>query len=186
MKIVISLDDMQWADEKTISLISHINKQKINNLRFLLTYSLDINSSINPVYPTTSADKKTTTLNIKGLNYDDCKKYIAYVSDDKCSKSLINAIYFKTSGNPLFIKQMLLSIDFRQDNIKLELFKLLSESTKNDTGEVSFYIEQNLKSLKTEHITLLQYMSCYGKPVTEELLSKICKINIEKIKNTSL
>ncbi len=112
--MIILLDNLQWADESSLSLL-HYMSRSINDSHIMLccAYTL-VRIEMKKVSETVQSmekDKLFTSVDIKGLDKNDvCRMVKSITGREDVPSNLIDFIYEKTNGNPLFVEEILRAI----------------------------------------------------------------------------
>ena len=112
--IVIFIDDMQWADSASLSLLNVLMSNKeLNHLMCICAYR---DNEVSPAHPfiTTVENLRKKDAKVSEINIDNLKKADVHqlISDAthlplKQTASLANLVYEKTHGNAFFVTQFL-------------------------------------------------------------------------------
>ncbi|OEK00613.1 hypothetical protein BFP97_03430 [Roseivirga sp. 4D4] len=191
-KVVIFIDDLQWADEASINLLFHISRHlETFPVFFLGTYrtsyeEVEKNGERHALAPVLN-ELKTIHGDISlDLNFENEEEKLQFLSsiidrepnklDDSFRKEFIKI----SNGNPLFVT---------------ELFKAMQESGKlyqNEAGEwevsdnlvwdempvkVEAVVEERVERLETSMRSLLSQASAQGREFLLQVISQIEEIN---------
>lgn len=113
--LVLSLDDLQWADEPTLALLHHVVRTNRTNPILILATVRD--TVLTATTPLTQAmvllgrEADLQRIHLSGLSAEEIVGLLL-VSDDDTSvgtrdHSLAQALHRDTSGNPLFVQEVL-------------------------------------------------------------------------------
>ena len=126
--IVLFIDDMQWADSSSISIINQLlqssrsrqdGKGKFFFLGSFRTEDTESEMELinHPFWSTIASAEsdgfKTTSLKLVYLTKDVVNQFVADLLhlSPRLVANLSDIVYHKTKGNPLFISRMLLSMN---------------------------------------------------------------------------
>ncbi|MEM9815071.1 MAG: serine/threonine-protein kinase PknK [Cyanobacteria bacterium P01_D01_bin.6] len=184
--LVIFVDDLQWADSTSLSLIKLLLiEAEIGHLLVLGAYRDNEVSAGHPLVLTLKeVDEHTsvTTLNLNPLQRSDISQLTADTL--RCSievaAPLAQLIYQKTQGNPFFTTQYLQGlhadgcIQFDQDagNWTCELTQIRQQSLTDDV--VSFMVGR-LQKLPAATQDVLKLAACIGNQFSLSTLAVVCK-----------
>ncbi len=193
--LVIFLDDLQWADSASLSLIKQIillGKERA--LLIICTYS-EIDN-LHPLWQHLDELKiALANLRVIKLSPLSFKEITQLLADTLCRKpnelvELAKFILEKTTGNPLFINELLKKLE--QDSL---IFFVQKEGRKGwywnekaiKTQEYSNNVLQILTSklqvLPNESQELLKLASCIGNSFNLYILTKLSKQDPDKIES---
>jgi predicted ATPase/DNA-binding CsgD family transcriptional regulator/GAF domain-containing protein len=192
--LVIWLENLQWADKATIQMLQVLLQDSSNKYLFIIgTYrDNEIDSEVlEELYLNNFSNKHNLIqyMNIKDLTYGVVADYVADVLHLKHDeiKGLVEALYQKTAGNPLYIKQMLQTfydeqlIFFNCDNKRWE-WDLPSIKAREDLQDVMDLIVGRLNALPEKTRQLLSLSSCIGSSFDLNMLSLLCDNEEEQTK----
>lgn len=121
--VVLSLDNLQWGDSATLSLLNIIIEKKIKNLQIILSYR---ENEIDTNHPLTFFLAKLrdnnisqTNIKLKELSRKSVSSWIFDILPENSDNvdSLVSQIIAKTEGNPFYIRTFL-SLLFEKKYIK--------------------------------------------------------------------
>ncbi|CZT04230.1 related to histidine kinase tcsA protein [Rhynchosporium graminicola] len=193
--ICFCLDDLQFADEESIDLISQIVASRMK-MAIIVTYRPDevlperIKGILQP--PNTEGIKYVkgggvgvTRIVLKPLSEDDIKKYVAATlsRSEEYIVPLAAVIQSKTAGNPFYMREMLDSChrkhciyyDYKESGWCYNLDKIFRQfETKSyhDTLDSAF-ITSRLNELPTSSRSILAWASLIGHSFSFELVQRL-------------
>ena len=116
--IVLFIDDMQWSDSYSISIINHLLKSRRDGkLFFLGSYRDDELGIDHPLWSITTSAKSygfaMTSINVVYLTKKAVNLFLSDLLQllPRLVASLSDIVFHKTQGDPLFITRMLLSLN---------------------------------------------------------------------------
>ena len=164
--LVLFLDDLQWADDASLSLIEMILKDKDVSHLMIGSYRNNEVDSTHPLMKTLGSIKKEAFISVnelflQPLNVNDIKQLISetlFCKNNHRSKSLAELILAKTGGNPFFINEFLKALYLKEliyfnkdfDNETRTVGWQWDHKKINDQG-----MTDNVVELMTEKIQLL-------------------------------
>ncbi|HZX47209.1 MAG TPA: AAA family ATPase, partial [Clostridia bacterium] len=182
--LVLFLDDLQWADRGTLSIIEALfTRFKIKNLLLIGAYRNEEVSEGHPLKNVMESIKDSgtniTTLRLKPLALEDLIRMTAdnLECDSKEAVPLARFIFEKTQGNPLFSKEVIQSM--LKENLIIfgpgggwnwDLEKLKEANLSDD---IIVFLEQRIKLLPSSTLSLLKYAACIGNPFSIDMLAKV-------------
>src|SRR5262245_25342504 len=112
--VVLVLDDLHWADAGTIAMLRHVARFAARHRVLLLGAYRDVELDQNPdlVEALGALPRETTYdhLALAGLGHDEVGELLAAIADQDVPVALVTAIATETSGNPFFIREVLLHL----------------------------------------------------------------------------
>ncbi len=112
--VALILDDLHWADAASVAVLRHVARFAARSRLLLLGAYRDV--EVTPQQPLADAlgalPRETTYVHLalKGLENTEVEELLETVSDQQVPEALVNAITAETSGNPFFIREVLLHL----------------------------------------------------------------------------
>lgn len=183
--LVIFLDDLQWVDMPTLTLLQQVNKGSKNGLYIIGAYR---DNEVDETHPLTAALQKIAQKNVLTKIHISPLK-IQHVQQLLCNtlqcdfdhvSTLAEICFKKTQGNPFFLNQLLLSM-YQDDSINYNhnngiwqwsIEAILKHSMTDNV--VDLMIEK-FKQLNRETQLLASIASHLGHNFSLRQLSSACK-----------
>jgi class 3 adenylate cyclase/tetratricopeptide (TPR) repeat protein len=112
--VVLVLDDLHWADAASVAVVRHVARFAPRHRLLLLGAYRDVEVTLQqPLTDTLGALPRETTyehLALPGLDGTEVGQLLEAVADQEVPASLVTAITAETSGNPFFIREVLLHL----------------------------------------------------------------------------
>ncbi|HAI77331.1 MAG TPA: serine/threonine protein kinase, partial [Microscillaceae bacterium] len=172
--LVIFIDDWQWADSASLSLLETLLDNK--NQDYLLIITAYRGNEVTPTHPFMMTVEELAkqklaiqTIQLGNLKTDDLQKLItdSLLVNKADTAELTQLIYAKTQGNAYFVNQILQTLYEKS----LLRFDLASRQWKWDIGQIqAMNITDNVVDLMTEKVkqlpeytqNTLKYAACIG------------------------
>jgi tetratricopeptide (TPR) repeat protein len=112
--VVLMLDDLHWADKGTIALLRHVARFAARNRILLLGGYRDV--EVERTHPLAEAlgalprETRYEHLALSGLDTGEVAQLLETIADQEVPVALVTAIRAETSGNPFFIREVLLHL----------------------------------------------------------------------------
>jgi class 3 adenylate cyclase/tetratricopeptide (TPR) repeat protein len=112
--VVLVLDDLQWADAASVALLRHVARFAARNRLLVLGAYREV--EVTPGQPLADAlgtlPRETTYAHVafSGLDSAEVEELLTAVADQQVQAALVAALTAETSGNPFFIREMLLHL----------------------------------------------------------------------------
>jgi class 3 adenylate cyclase/tetratricopeptide (TPR) repeat protein len=112
--LVLILDDLHWADRGTVAMLAHVAHFVPSNPILLIGAYRD--GEVGRRHPLTNALSAIRRLSefeniaMKGLEGGEVAELLGMIGDQDVPAALVKAISAETSGNPLFIREVLLHL----------------------------------------------------------------------------
>jgi eukaryotic-like serine/threonine-protein kinase len=108
--LVLSLDDLHWADEPSLKLLEHVARE-VRHARLLIigTYRDVEVGRHHPLAGTLAQLTREHAVHrilLRGLERQDVNRYIELTAGKSGSDSLISSVYRQTDGNPFFVEEI--------------------------------------------------------------------------------
>jgi len=172
--VTVFLDDLQWADMASLSLIKTIIGNPDSTWLYLLgAYRDNEVSSSHPLSivleEMIESGASVQTLTLKPLNKENvrCLMVDTLKSQTDRVSPLANIVFSKTKGNPYFLNEFLKNLfeegllNFNRQEGKW-IWNLDEISEKEITGNVVDLLVDNIRKLSEETQSLLKIASCIG------------------------
>lgn len=188
--LVLFLDDLQWADSASLSLIENLtNNLEIKHLLFVGAYRDD---EISPNHPLQRSFQKieerslrigkriTFYINLHNLPPDLIKAMIndAFIGEIEEIDLLTDIIYKKTGGNPFFTYQLLLRL-YEGETVSYDSYykKWCWDAQKLNTVNLSDNVValmlQKIQTLPKRTRDTLKIAACLGRQFSLESIEKV-------------
>ncbi len=108
--LVLSLDDLHWADEPSLKLLEHVARE-VRHARLLIigTYRDVEVGRHHPLAGTLAQLTREHAVHrilLRGLERQDVNRYIELTAGKPGAESLISSVYRQTDGNPFFVEEI--------------------------------------------------------------------------------
>ncbi|MEM7363957.1 MAG: AAA family ATPase, partial [Pseudomonadota bacterium] len=190
--LVLTLEDMQWADFATLELIELLlNADPVPGLMIACTYRTN-EASERPETKTWLShfmirNPGVTVVSLRNLALDSVRDLLndsIAQSDDEISE-LATLVFEKTAGNPLAIREFvyellrhqLLRFSDRHHEWQWDIDKIQSLPSPSDVSE---FLTTRLDALDKETVRLLLIAACCGHSFSAEVLAEFVGLSIER------
>jgi len=183
--LVIFLDDLQWSDATTCTLLGRmLTDASMRNLLFLgSSRDNDVDDSHCLAKLTSSLEELGVTMTKVRLDAVDLSRIGQFLASllhgtGETVRDLARECLAKTSGNPFFLKQFLFSLHSAHHLF----FDPVRQSWQWDiqairrmpvTDNVVVLIKQQLHDLPPDSLALLQHAACFAGPFSDEDLALV-------------
>jgi predicted ATPase len=187
--LVLFIDDVQWADPVSVSLISQVLKttQSMvngNRLFFLGCCRNDVMLSGHHFWDMvdnlSSLGFTNTGVELDCMGNEAIKQMLSNLLHltPRLVHSLAEIVYHKTKGNPLFVTRLLLSLN-REGLLRINLARQRWEwdaesiQSRGLPDDVAAFFIQRITSLPTEARVTLCTLACFGASIECEVIDLI-------------
>lgn len=160
IKLIITFEDIQWADPLTIKLLIHLILHVNNNVFFILTESNENEERTNKLFSTLNDLEKLTTIELKPFDKREVGMIVRKNLGTEVSEKDIEDIYTKSKGNSFFLKEY------------IELFKN-GEKDRIVSSRMYNILEEKFSALSEKELDMLKVISTFYGDVTLDILLKI-------------
>ncbi len=101
--VVLSIDDLHWADPDLVSLLEHL-ATSLSRRPFALLTAMRPGSDIE--WPPRAERTTVVSLTLQPLSRHDTAELTRSLLDDTSDERLIDALYDRSGGNPLFLLEL--------------------------------------------------------------------------------
>jgi DNA-binding CsgD family transcriptional regulator/tetratricopeptide (TPR) repeat protein len=112
--VVLVLDDLQWADQDSLSMLHHVARAAAQaRLMIVGAYrdgDLDRRHPLSGVLAMLRRDAGYLRISLKGLSESDVSVYLDGAAEQPLPEDLARAIHAETDGNPFFVREIVLHL----------------------------------------------------------------------------
>jgi predicted ATPase/class 3 adenylate cyclase/tRNA A-37 threonylcarbamoyl transferase component Bud32 len=179
--LTIFLDDLQWCDDTSLSLLKELVLKEIPYLFIIGAYRKNELTNGHPFGLAVEEIKKKKTIyeaTLNPLNQEHVNKLIAdaMLSDLNETNVLSTLIYKRTGGNPFYINELLKNIyrdglvnfDYANSKWTWDIEKI---AKLNVSENVVHFMTDRLKELPVECLEAIKLAACVGNIFTLKTLS---------------
>ncbi len=171
--LVLFIDDLQWADAPTLSLLENwLTTASIKNLLIIAAYrdnEIDANHIVNTFLKDVQKKIEAQMIAVEPLKIENIEELIqdAFGDSSEQGKEFARILHQKTHANPFFVEKMLLHLDeskaFSFDQKKGAWnYDLTAIKAVDISDNVLEFMVSSLKQLDLEARTLIQVAACVG------------------------
>ncbi len=170
--LVMFLDDLQWSDSSTLSLLETIIDIKLTNLLIILSYR---DNEISPAHPARqflddidSKDIEFMNLHLSSLSSEAVSELVSDIlpERDKEAEELSSLVMNRTEGNPFYITSFLHMVIenryIRRDKDGVFSLDMNSVTSIPVEADVVEYLIKKIESLKPRDMEFLTHVSILG------------------------
>jgi class 3 adenylate cyclase len=112
--VVVIIDDLHWADKDSIAMLRHVARSAPCHRLLLVGAYRDV--EVDRAHPLSEAlgalprETRYQHLPLKGLERAEVAELLETVADQEVPEALVSTISTETSGNPFFIREVLLHL----------------------------------------------------------------------------
>lgn len=177
--VCVLLDDLQWADSGTIAFIHYLSRN-IEKTKVMLVATLseveDVNEFIENTVKSMNVEKILKILKLKPLSAQDTMTLAKGTLGMEVSEKILRRIHEKTSGNPLFILEIVQILKER-----VEKSELLEKVTIPTTLSAAYM--KKIKALDKEMRETMCFISVLGRDFAYEDACAVLDTDEETILN---
>jgi len=112
--LLLVLDDLHWADKGTIALLRHVARFAARQRLLLLGSYRDVEvettSALADALRALPRETASEHLKLAGLDVHEVEQLLETIADRGVSDAFVSALQKETSGNPFFIREVLLQL----------------------------------------------------------------------------
>jgi class 3 adenylate cyclase len=112
--VVLIVDDLHWADKGSIAMLRHVARFASRSRLLILAAYRDVEVDRSPALAEALGALPRETryehLQLQGLERAEVEQLLETIADQKVPDALVAAISAETSGNPFFIREVLLHL----------------------------------------------------------------------------
>jgi class 3 adenylate cyclase len=185
--LVLVLEDLQWADKGSCSLLQHLAR-RLAGARLLLAISCR-EAELEPGHPLRDGlmylrrQSGFWELPLKGLRESEVKELITVLAEQEVPQPLVLALHQETEGNPFFIQETLKHL-METQVLYQEEGRWTSKTAISDIGlpeSVREVMEHRLAGLSEGCRRLLQVGAVLGRRFSLSLAQRVADLDEEVI-----
>ncbi|WP_083234926.1 hybrid sensor histidine kinase/response regulator [Candidatus Marithrix sp. Canyon 246] len=180
--LVIFLDDLQWVDSATLTLLEVIMTDSESNGLFLIGAYRDNEVSATHPLMMTVEKLKFSKITLKPLEFEHVNQLIAESLDTTEVTSLTELVMQKTGGNPFFVNQFLSTL-YQENLLHFDhgwKWNIEQIKSMNITDNVVDLMISKLKKLPESAQHVLRLAACVGNHFDLNTLSIIYEKSIDE------
>jgi len=165
--MIISLDNVHWADNGSLELFHYLLKSmKEKPIFFFLIYRAEEfkESPFQKILQSITRKGLCHTINLKPLKISDVSRMLSLILDGRPPAELIPYIFNESGGNPFFIEELIKSLD-ANDGLIWDKNEWIFDKKKKVVIPYSLegVVERKLSMVGEEAKDVLEYMAVIGK-----------------------
>jgi class 3 adenylate cyclase len=186
--LVLVLEDLQWADKGTCSLLQHLARRLAGG-RLLVAIScreaeLEPSHPLREGLPHLRRESGFWELPLKGLRESEVTELIAVLAEQEVPQPLVLALHQGTEGNPFFVQETLKHLIETEVLYQEEGQWTSKATTISDIGlpeSVREVMERRLADLSEECRRLLQVGAVLGRRFSPSLAQRVAELDEEVV-----
>ncbi|PKA44506.1 hypothetical protein CWR43_06220 [Rhizobium sullae] len=190
--LVLFLDDLQWADEPTLSVLKLLSAERFENLLCLGAYreqeAQALLASDGLIDTWRRSATPLTEISLGPLSVEAVQEMIATVlrNEPSAVASMAEIIHDKTAGNPFFVKQLLQAL-FEEGTIAFSAvarawtWKSIDLLQYPYADNVVDFMVRRLDQTTPDAREMLRLMACIGPRVDGKLLSALLEVDFAEL-----
>lgn len=174
--ILLILEDLHWADESTLSLMSHLSQRYLDlPLMMIATYrssDSDLGSSLAAALEGLIRSRRAIQINLEGLMNDDVALMLKSLANHTPPAAVAHEFFAETAGNPFFVEELFrhLEDENRIYDEAGEFNPKLKVEEEDVPRNVRLVVGRRLARLGEARTKLLTVAAVIGRSFTFELL----------------
>ena len=176
-RLLLVLDDMQWADEPTKLLLRHLMRAPLHGLMVLITRRPPNPDERDPIAKVTqdlkreaAGDRRLVTLTISGLDAEETYDLASSRSERPVDHEFSRLLQANTAGNPFFIEQILRGL--HDSDLSASQPAAAALRSLGVPREVEEFIEYRLAAFSGDTVELLKQAAVCGPEFRLDVLAE--------------
>ncbi|MDK1491883.1 AAA family ATPase [Sinorhizobium sp. 7-81] len=190
--LVLFLDDLQWTDEPTLSVLKLLSAERFENLLCVGAYREEeaqaLFASDGLIDTWRRSATPLTEISLRSLSVEAVQEIIATVlrNEPAAVASIAEIIHDKTAGNPFFVKQLLQAL-FEEGAIVFSVaartwtWKTIDLLQYPYADNVVDFMIRRLDQTGPDAREMLRLMACIGPQVDGKLLSALLEVDFAEL-----
>ena len=183
--ILLTFDDLHQADRASVQLLEFVSRQA-TTARLLLAATFRPRVGGADAVPEAllalARENSTQCIELRGLNKDELGQYLELVMGDAASEAVLDSLFERTAGNPLFVRQLVQGFRAERLNAQTRLGDWLSRAPRS-TG-LQGAIQRHLEILPQPAQELLRAAAVLGREFSVGLLAEIAESRVKSVSET--
>ena len=184
--LVLVLEDLQWADKGTCSLLQHLAR-RLAGARLLVAIScreaeLEPGHPLRECLPHLRREAGFWELSLKGLRESEVRELVTVLAEHEVPQPLVLALHQETEGNPFFVQETLKHL-IETEVLYQEEGRWTSKATTiSDFGlpeSVREVMDHRLAGLSEDCRRLLQVGAVLGRRFSLSLVQRVADLEEE-------
>jgi len=188
--LVLVLEDLQWADKGSCSLLQHLARRLAGG-RLLLAIScreaeLEPSHPLREALPHLRRESGFWELPLKGLRESEVGELVTVLAEQEIPRALVLALHQETEGNPFFVQETLKHL-IETEVLYQEKGQWTSKAPISDIGlpeSVRDVMERRLAGLSEDCRRLLQVGAVLGRRFSLSLAQLVAELDEEVVLRT--
>jgi signal transduction histidine kinase/tetratricopeptide (TPR) repeat protein len=167
--IIFIIRNFQYVNRHTVDFMNYISPALVQN-RILIVLSCNDFNKVNQI-------EHTVLLNIPFLSHEESKTYVDKLLPVPAPAKLSDELYFRSSGNPEFIREILIDLVQRK-SIVIDQTTIFPQSLADYQlpSRLIHSIYARMSHLTSQNYAYLQKLSVVQTPLSRELMIYILKV----------
>ena len=185
---LLILDDLQWADESTLALLTHLVNGIGQLPMVIIGIYRDEYSDANPALARTLEElirQGLRPLKLGGLSKDSVAEILGGMSQRQFPEPLVSAIYEETNGNPFFLTELYRHLieEGRIFDSSGQFQSDLKIDEIDVPDNVRLVIARRLERFSDLEIRALSAAAVFGQSFSFQLLAAVSQMEIDELFN---
>ncbi len=183
-RLLLVLDDMQWADEPTELLLRHVMRAPLSGVMVLVTRRPPKANERDSLARVTedlkrdpSGHRRFVALTISGLDREETYELVSARLDQRIDRHFGDLLRAETAGHPFFIEQVLRRL--RDDDLSTGARAAKALHDLDVPEEVQEFIEYRLESFHQDTAELLKQAAVCGLEFRLDVLTELWRGQVE-------
>ncbi len=178
--VCIFMDDIQWADESTLSLILYLARNCRNEKMLIIcTYrQMERSEELNNFLDAVVREELATTITLEPISFDEMIPVLKGMLNGEVSISLVDYVYRKSGGIPLYIVELVRMLREEKAIVSREGVYYIAEEKDVSPKKVESIVMRRVRKLGDEK-EILEFASVLGATILPDVIS--CAFGMKKI-----
>jgi predicted ATPase len=185
---LLILDDLQWADESSLALLTHLANGIGQLPMVIIGIYRDEYSDANPALARTLEElirQGLWPLKLSGLSKDSVAEILGGMSQRQFPEPLVSTIYYETNGNPFFLVESYRHL-IEEGRIFDSAGQFQSDLKIDEIDvpdNVRLVIARRLKRFSDLEIRALSAAAIFGRSFSFQLLARVSQMDMDELFN---
>ncbi|HOK22464.1 MAG: diguanylate cyclase [Candidatus Hydrothermae bacterium] len=181
-KMIVFIDDIQWADRSSFELLYYVIRNAPENLRFYSTLRVENSTRdfIEAFMAQALRERFVAILDLGPFDFSAATEFISAILQEETDEKVLQFLYSKSGGNPFFIEELIKEL-YERGNLLYNGKKWILTETESITVPQS--IQHIMKKLiaEVEGDKVLEVASCIGHEFSPVIIKGVLGMDLGEI-----
>lgn len=181
-RVVIFVDDVQWADISSLELLSYIIRNAPENIKFFSTFRTEdrIREYVEAFVAQALRERIVAILDLKPFDFSATVEFVSAILQEEAEEEVFQFLYSKSGGNPFFIEELVKEL-YERGNLVYNGKKWVLKETEQITVPQSIQAIMKKRIQEIEGDRVLEVASCIGHEFSPAIIKGVLEMDLGEI-----